>query len=438
MTNAVFSYIIYIEVLNEKPTEKIERRCTLKRWLAKCFPAFEERNYHLHFWGQFVSFVGFWIQLTAQSWRVKELTQSDAKVGLVVGLHILVAAFVTPFGGVLADRKDKRKILYCMQAVSIVLCLTLTTMYFCDCESVTGMIVVSMLLGLELGIDNPTRNSLIPDLIKEENFGSGISLNGAMVMATQAIGPSIAALLLIYLNAGWAFVASAFAPLAVVITLPFMQIRRTNKKLEEHPVKTFFAGVKYTFCSAPVLRTCVIICGLAGMLGFSYRALLPGIAKEVYKGGPEVVGWFAFWTGLGAFIGAVTASRFSKILRLHVQRFIIIACAAAGVGFTATGIGFIVFSNAVQYSFGAIFLTLAGFGFTLASSTVRSASQIVSAPEMRGRVTGISMATLFGGIAIGNFAAGLVAKSFGCPIAMTICGISFLLIVVFMLVKSKK
>ena len=403
----------------------------IKPTLGRIFPAFTEKNYHLHFWGQFVSFVGFWLQLTAQSWRVRELTQSDAQVGFIVGLPILIAAFATPFGGVLADRKDKRKVLYCIQAVSVTLCLSLATMYFCHWESVTAMIAINILLGITLGIDNPTRNSMIPDLIKKENIISGIALNGAMVMSAQAIGPGVAACFLIFLNAGWAFVASAFAPLAVVATLPFMQIRRSNKKLEEHPVKTFFDGVKYTFYSAPIIRMCVIICGFAGMLGFSYRAVLPGIAKEVYKAGPEIVGYLAFWAGMGSFAGAVTASAIQKILQSHVRRIVIIGC-------VVSGIGFIVFSATSQLWLASTFLFLAGFGFTLTSSTVRGASQIVAAPEMRGRVTGLTMAIFFGGIALGNFTSGLIAKSFGCPISMAVCGISFLILSAVLLITAKK
>jgi len=399
--------------------------------LAKPFPAFQERNYHLHFWGQFVSFIGFWLQLTAQSWRVRELTQSNAKVGFIVGLPILIAAIVAPFGGVIADRKDKRKVLYCIQAVSATLCFSLAAMFFCHCESVARMIVVNILLGISLGIDNPTRNSLIPDLIKKENIVSGIALNGAMVMSAQAIGPGLAACFLVCLNAGWAFIASGLAPLAVVLTLPFMRPMRTNKKLEEHPVKTFFAGMKYTFCSDPLIRLCVIICGFAGMLGFSYRAVLPGIAKEVYKAGPEIVGWLAFFAGVGSFAGAVFISWFSKVAHLHVRRLVVIGCTAAGTGF-------VVFAATSQLWLGSAFLFLAGFGFTMTSSAVRSVSQTVAEPQMRGRVTGLTMAIFFGGIAIGNFASGLIAESFGCPASMAICGISFLILAFLIFVVKRK
>jgi MFS family permease len=302
-------------------------------------------------------------------------------------------------------------------------------MFFSGYESFLGMSIASFFFGATLGIDNPTRNSFIPELIKKEHIGSGIALNGAMVMSAQAIGPFVAGCFLIFFSAGWAFALSGVTTLAVVLTLPHMKVKPIEKKPQEHPVKTFLLGIKYTFYSEPKIRLCAILAGLIGAFGFSYRGILPTLAKEVYKSGPEVVGYLAFAAGCGSLAGAVFVS--SKSKNLKFKKLIILGC------FTS-GISFIVFSTTSNLIIGMALLFLAGLGFTLSFSTLRAVSQIESTPEMRGRVTGLTMMLFFGGVSVGNFMAGLIAKSFGCSASMASCGISFLILAFFIFVFKGK
>ncbi|MGA2417624.1 MAG: MFS transporter [Candidatus Staskawiczbacteria bacterium] len=155
------------------------------------------------------------------------------------------------------------------------------------------------------------------------------------------------------------------------------------------------------------------------MLGLSYRAVLPGLAKEVYRAGPEIMGWLALAAGLGALTGAALISALSKNLRL--RRLIIVGCVTAGISL-------MVFATASRLYLGIPFLFLAGLGYTMTTATSRAVSQVISDPAMRGRVTGLTMAAYFGGMALGNFVTGRVAESFGCPASMAICGVSFLML----------
>ena len=363
----------------------------------------------------------------AQSWRVHEITHSAAWVGFVVAFPFAISSMLTPFGGIIADRFDKRKVLYCTNAFSAVLCFALATMFFTGCETLWGIIVVNLFFGIMLGVDNPTRNSFIPDLVSKENIGSGIALNGAMIMMAQVIGPGIAGGLFALVGIGWTYVASGFTTAAVILTLPFMRPVYGYKKSTEHPFKMFWQGLKYTF-SQPTIRLCVILAGLIGTFSFSYRAVLPVITKEVYASGPEVMSMLAFAAGLGSFTGSVLVSANSKKLRFRLQ--------VVG-GSLIAGSATLAFAMVSVPIFGMALLFLAGMGFSLGFATVRAISQIVSEPAMRGRVTGLTVMLFFGGMSVGNFTTGCLAKAFGCPAAMATCGITFLTLASMMFVMKK-
>ena len=391
------------------------------------FPAMQERNYRLHFTGQLIAISGLWLQLMAQSWRVHELTHSASWVGFIVAFPFAVSSLLTPFGGIIADRFDKRKVQCWAQAFSATLCFLLAAMFFCECETLARIIAINFFFGVMLGVDNPARNSFIPDLVSEENIRSGISLNGAMVMMAQVVGPGIAGGMLSMIGVGWTFVVSGLTCSAVIITMSMMRIIPSYKKAEEHPFKMFWHGLKYTFLQ-PTIRLCVSLGGIIGMFSFSYRAVLPVITKEIYSAGPEMMSFLAFSAGLGSFTGAVLA-QISKKLRFRLQVF---------GGALIAGLALLAFSAVSSPVIGAALLFLTGLGFSLGFATVRAVSQVVSKPVMRGRVTGFTMMLFFGGVSIGSFATGCLAKSFGCPAALATCGIVFLMLTSVMSVFKVK
>jgi MFS family permease len=400
------------------------------------FPAFKERNYRLHFIGQLISISGMWLQLMAQSWLVNEITHSAFWVGFIVALPLGISSALTPIGGIVADRFDKRKVLYFTQIAVAIQCALLAIMEFSKHESLGSMVAINCLFGIIMAIDGPTRNSFIPDLIEnhtiseaelKEKIGSGTALNGAMVMTAMMLGPGFAGSLLGRVGVGWTFIASSLATLGVMATLPLMRIVHVHKKPQEHPIRMFWLGVKYTVAD-PVIRLCVVLAGLIGMFGFSYRALLPVITKEVYKAGMGTMGNLMLAAGFGSLIGSVLVSANSK--NLPFNRLVI-------GGTLMAGISLILFAMTSILSLGMFLLFLAGIGFTLSFSTVRAKSQIVSEKKLRGRVTGFTMMLFFMGMSIGNLSVGFLAKKFGCPAALTTSGIAFLVLSASMFMFGK-
>lgn len=395
--------------------------------IYQTLPAFQDRNYRLHFLGQVISISGMWLQLMAQSWRVHEITHSEKWVGFITALPLGISAILTLFGGTIADRFEKRKVLYCTQIATAIQCFVLAGMEFLGYESLTFLIVLNCVFGVILAIDGPTRNSFIPELVKEENIGSGMALNGAMVMMSMMLGPGVAGSLLGLVGVGWTFLVSGLSTFAVIFTLPMMRLTHVHKKPEEHPFKMFWLGVKYTM-NQPVIRLCVILSGLIGMFGFSYRAILPAVTEKIYHSGMGVMGNLMFAAGLGSLIGSVMVSAKSKKLPFNP---LVIG------GSLVAGVALVLFSFTSTLVLGMILLFAAGVGFTLGFSTVRAKSQIISEPRMRGRVTGFTMMLFFLGMSSGNFTVGCVAKSFSCQTALELSGVFFLTLATLMFVFGR-
>ena len=392
------------------------------------FPAFTDRNYRLHFVGQLVSLSGMWLQLMAQSWLVHEMTDSDAWVGFIVALPLGISSLLTPVGGIIADRFPKRNVLYCTQTATAVQCLMLAGMVFFGWKAMWLMIAINCLFGLILAIDSTARNSFIPELVRKKNIGSGVALNGAMIMSAMMLGPGVAGSLLGRIGVGWTFVASGLSTLAVIVTLPMMVLTHKREEPKEHFFKMFWLGIKYTV-SEKTIRMCVLLAGLIGMFGFSYRTLMPSISKDVYHSGMDVMGNLMLAAGFGALVGSVIVSANSK--RLPFLLFVIGGSLLASFGLVA-------FSFVEYLPLGMFLLSLAGVGFTLSFSVVRAKSQIEAEQAFRGRVVGFTMMLFFLGMSLGNMLTGFLSREFGCLFSVRFNSAAFLVLAVAVFATNRK
>ena len=391
-----------------------------------------ERNYVLHFIGQVISFSGSWIQSVALGYYVYQITGSRVWLGVLSALPLLVSTLLMPIGGVLADKYDKRKTLYLTQAMALIQAVFLGCLVLSHHADMWNICILTVLLGIINAVDGPTRNAFIPELLRKENIGSGVALNGVIIMMARVVGPAIAGFLILWVGVGWTFFINGLSFLPVFLTLSLMRIEHKQKRPERGD---FLSGLKFAWNHQQV-RLCVLLSGLIGLFGMSYNGILPAIAKDVFNAGPKVLGYMGSAVGLGAMIGGSIVSARSKNLPFNL--FVV-------SGSAVSGLALILFPMTSNIYLALSLLFFAGIGFTLSFSTVRSESQIITnevRADMKGRVTSLTMMSFFAGMAIGNLIVGYLAKKFGFVIAIGANGVALLLLAGIMFafrpIKAKK
>ena len=194
------------------------------RWAAETFAALGTPNYRRYFAGQSVSLVGTWMQTVAQAWLVLQITGSGTALGMVAALQFLPILVLAPYGGLLADRMDKRRLLIATQVGLGAIALTLGVL------TVTGVVELWMVAGLALAlglvtaVDNPARQSFAQEMVGPERLRNAVSLNSVMVNSARAIGPAVAGVLIATLGTGLCFLINAGSYVAVIIALAGMDV----------------------------------------------------------------------------------------------------------------------------------------------------------------------------------------------------------------------
>src|SRR5580693_3547798 len=194
----------------------------------KTFSSLRVPNYRLYFTGQSISLIGTWMQMTAQSWLVLTLTHSSTALGLIVALQTLPVLILAPYGGVIADRVDKRKVMIALQSAMGVQALILGLLTVTGNVKVWEIGVLAALLGLNNAFENPARQSFMLELVGAEHLRNAVSLNSVLVNVARATGPAVAGILIATVGTGVCFLANAASFVPVVLSLITLNTEKLN------------------------------------------------------------------------------------------------------------------------------------------------------------------------------------------------------------------
>jgi MFS family permease len=271
-------------------------------------PCFRYPNYRLFFGGQIVSLIGSWIGSTATSWLVYRLTGSALLLGLVGFMNQFPAFFVTPFGGIIVDRWDRRRLLVATQTLSMFQSLALAYLALTQQATVPALLFLSAVQGLVNAFDMPGRQAFVVDLIEnKDDLGNAIALNSSMFNLARLVGPTIGGLLIAAVGEGWCFLIDGLSYLAVISALLMMRTRPPAPSTP-HPrgvLHSLWEGWRYAYHSRPI-RSILALLALASLLGAPYMTIVPIFAGKVLKGGPHTMGFLMTAGGCGALLGALT------------------------------------------------------------------------------------------------------------------------------------
>ncbi|MFZ0091280.1 MAG: MFS transporter, partial [Solirubrobacteraceae bacterium] len=366
------------------------------------FAALAIPNYRRYIGGQSISLVGTWMQMTAQSWLVVTLTHSSTMLGVIVALQTLPVLLLAPYGGVIADRVDKRKVMIALQSAMGLQALTLGVLTVTGEVRIWEIGVLAALLGLNNAFENPSRQSFMMELVGPEHLRNAVSLNSVLVSAARSIGPAVAGILIATVGEGVCFLANAASFVAVVISLTTMD---RSQLLPATPTPRargqLRAGLRYVR-STPALAVPLAMMGLAGCLTYEFQVTLPVMADRGLRVGATGFGFMTAAMGIGAVFGGLfVAARGTTGLRPLV---------AAAFGF---GVAMTLATISPSLGFALVALALVGAGSITFMSTGNSTLQLTAAPEMRGRVMSLWFVAFQGSTPIGGPIVGATMAAIG-------------------------
>jgi MFS family permease len=391
------------------------------------FSAFKSYNYRLYFVGQSISLIGTWMQKTAVSWVVYSLTHSKFMLGVTLFASMFPSFILSFFGGVVADRYDRYKVLLITQVISMVQAILLTLVIFLGNYSIWGIIALSVLLGIVNAFDVPARQSMVYEMVDDKkDLPNALALNSSMVNLSRLIGPGIAGIIIEKFGDDVCFGLNA---------LSFVALMRLPKyKTVSHP-KNILGELKEGFVyisKTPDIAFILTMLALVSFFVLPYTTLIPVYAKDIFKGTASTFGIIDSAIGLGAFSGAI----FLASLRSGTNLRIILA-----FNTFVFGIGLILFSHSTNYFLALIFAAIGAFGMMSQITISNTLIQTTVDPAMRGRVISFYAMAFFGMQPLGGLVIGSISEKIGVENTVLLEGIIALMIGilhVWFLWKNKK
>jgi MFS family permease len=381
----------------------------------RTFRSLRIRNYRLFFFGQLVSVSGTWMQQLAQDWLVLRLTNRSLPVGITTALQFAPVLVFGIWGGLIADRLDKRRLLLATQGAMGALALALGVLTATGAVRLWMIYLLALLLGCATSFDMPARQSFVTEMVGPKDLPNAVGLNSAVFNVGRIIGPAVAGVLIGVVGIAPAFIVNAVSYLAVMAGLWLMD---PSKLFRSAPVERSRGqvrdGVRYVLAT-PMLRWTILLMGVVATLGLNFRVALPLLARFTYHGGPSLYGLLASIMAAGSVVGALTAASRTR----PSQRLLLWSI----IGF---GVSSLVMAFLLSPALAAIVLLPVGFFSIAWISTANTTVQLGSAPEMRGRVMSIYGLLLLGSTPIGAMIIGWLSERYGPRSSVLLAGLSSL------------
>jgi MFS family permease len=343
------------------------------------------------------------MQRVAQDWLVLELTNSGAALGIVTALQFGPAMLFGLWGGVIADRGDKRKILFGTQTALALVALALGLLDLGGVVQFWHVLVLATLLGFVTAVDNPTRQSFVIEMVGRDELVNAVAINSTTFNAARIMGPAIAGATIAAVGTGWAFMANAVSSIAVLAGLWMMRpaelfpapiVRRARGQL--------MAGVRYVRRRGDLMLTMVLIF-VIGTFGLNFQITTALLAKQVFHRGASGYGLLSTSLAVGACLGAVLATR----RKTRPTQLFLVSTALAFSGLE------IIAGVMPNFAFTALLLVPTGLAMLTLTTATNSYVQLGVEPTMRGRVMALYLVCFLGGTPLGAPMVGWLAGTAG-------------------------
>ena len=355
------------------------------------FRSLAVRNYRLYASGQLISLTGTWMQRVAQDWLVLELTNSGTALGVVTALQFGPSLILGMWGGVLADRSNKRRLLLATQTGLALIALTLGVLAVTGVVAYWHVLAMAFLLGLVTSIDTPVRQSFVVEMVGKDDLANAVGLNSTIFNIGRILGPAVAGVMISAIGTGWAFLANAASSVAVLVALMAMRpgelfpspvVRRARGQLRE--------GFHYVRGRPDLMLTMALIF-VIGTFGLNFQITTALVAKQVFDRSATGYGLLSTMLAVGACAGAILATMRT---RRPSQTFLVLGAIGFAVLEIASGL-------MPTFLTTAIVLVPTGLAMLTLTTACNSSIQLGVAPTMRGRVMALYLVCFMGGTPLG-------------------------------------
>jgi len=385
--------------------------------------ALRNPNFRLFWGGNFLSNIGTWMQNVAQGWLVLLLTGNSAFwLGVVGFAGSIPFLFFTLFGGVIADRVNKRRLLLCTQTAMMLLAFLLAALAYLHRISVWGVAVIAFLNGMAMSMNQPSYQALVPQLVKREDLTNAIALNSAQFNLSRIVGPTLGGYAMALIGVAGNFFLNGVSFLAVIWAIARIKYPAETPPRRESMLTSLGAGLRYVR-HHPQMYVLVVMMAVSSLLSIPFLTFIPYFARVQLHTGAAGLGWLLAALGLGALLGALHVA-WRGIIR---NRGKLIAFGGAG------GMAILViFCYTHIFMLSEVLMILEGYWMILTISAVTVAMQHLSSDEMRGRVMSIYGTCFLGLPPIGALLAGELSRHIPTNHALALMsGVSMLIFLGF-------
>jgi len=378
--------------------------------------------------GACTSSIGTWMQIVAQAWLVYDLSKSGFLLGLDMFLGGIPIFLFSLFGGVIADRFERRRVLLASQWVQMASAFTLTILVVFHLVHVWHILGLSFVSGFAQAFGSPAYLALIPTLVKKEDMPNAIALNSIQFNMATVIGPMLGGLAMAKLGNAWCFGLNGLSFVAPIVSLSMLHIRIIPEKTSESVLDSMKEGFRFIHRHGTMEALMVLAFAMTA-LGVPARTFLPIFAKQVFHRGPEMYTMCLSIAGVGSVLGALAVAALGNVA--HKGRIALSTLILMGVGITGFAL-----SRSVPLTFALMFLN--GASMVGVFAMVNSLVQLITTNEMRGRVMSAYSFAFRGGMPMGNLVAGWLVPIFTAPTVVAVDGLLLASLGLYFLLVHRK
>lgn len=380
--------------------------------LARQFSSLTIFNYRAYFIGQLISVIGTWMQTTAQAWLVLDLTNSPFALGLVTMLQFLPITVLTLFGGVLADRLPKRRMLMITQSFALLQASLMGLLVMTGVVQLWHIYLLALMLGTINALDGPVRQAFVVELVGRDQLTNAVALNSSVFNMARIIGPAVAGVTIAIVGMSMAFFLNAISFVGVLYAYSIMDSSRfyaiAAKQATGNVLTQVGEGIRYSVRTPAVLFMFILL-AFIGTFGYNFSIIIPLVAKFVLNVGPERFGLLTSAMGVGSLASALAiAARgrvSTRVLLMATAMFILLFAGVAVSSSFILTMGLLVALGAVGVAF---------------STTINTGLQMIVPDELRGRVMSIFFLLFAGSTPLGGWLTGTFGEMIGVRLTLVI------------------